>query len=93
MLIEDERGYRWAVGSGDPANEYVLTLKRRGFHYIVLPAMLLTGDAEGGIIGLERVVSNTPRHLPPASVEPSRIVRRARLIDCMKILQDEHWTP
>ena len=91
-MIEDERGGRWAVGSGDPANTYVLTLKRRGYLSVVLPAILLTGDAKGDTIELERVVPNIPRHLPPANVEPSRIVRRAQLIDCMEVLLDEHFT-
>jgi len=86
MLIEDERGHPWQVGAGDPANPYVLALKRYGFHYIVLPSALLTGDQLGGTIELERVESNIPRHLPPATVDPLSIVRRARLIDCFHVL-------
>ena len=86
MTIEDEHGHRWDVGAGDPANPYVLALKARGFTYVVLPATLLTGTPTGDTMELERVVSQQPRHLPPANVEPNRIVRRARLIDCMLVL-------
>ena len=91
--IEDERGAPWHVGAGDPARTYVLALEARGFTYVVLPHELLTGDAKGDTVELEHVVGDLPRHLPPANVDPSRIVRRARLLDCMEVLIDHHARP
>lgn len=86
MVVEDERGNPWHVGAGDPARSYVLKLQGRGFTYIVLPSALLTGDAKGGIIEAGHVATSQPRSLPPANVDPTQIVRRARLIDCMEVL-------
>lgn len=85
-VIEDDDGNRWHVGAGDPARAYILGLEARGFTYIVLPHALLTGDAKGGIIEAEPVAKLIPRSLPPANVDPKRITRRARLIDCMEVL-------
>lgn len=89
MRIEDARGDKWQVKHGDPANEYVLKLKALGFTYVVLPTALLTGDAEGGILEVEPAAHSVPRFLPPADGDPTRIVRRARLLECMMVLEQE----
>lgn len=88
MTIEDDDGHAWVVGAGDPARTYVLRLQSLGFTYIVLPSALLTGDAKGGIIEAGHVEQHIPRSLPPANVDPKRIVRRARMVDCMSVLMN-----
>ena len=86
-VIEDDRGHRWAVGAGDPARTYVLVLEARGFTYVVLPAALLTGTPDGGIMEVERAAQEVPMFLPPAeNGDATRLVRRARLIDCIGVL-------
>ena len=37
MKVTDEKGSPWVVSAGDPANQIILSLKRKGFDYIVLP--------------------------------------------------------
>lgn len=37
MIIEDDRGWSWAVHNGDPAAALVTRLSRLGFRDIVLP--------------------------------------------------------
>lgn len=91
--VKDEHGKGWLVDSGDPANEYVLRLKARGFTSIVLPAILLTGDAKGDTVSVERVAPEVPRHLPPKGAgDATRVVLRAQLINGLEVLLDEHFT-
>lgn len=47
LRIEDERGVKWIVSAGDPANILVNKLKAKGFEYIILPWNVLY-SGEGG---------------------------------------------
>ena len=43
MIIEDDRGWMWAIHNGDPAAALIVRLSRLGFRRIVLPQATIIG--------------------------------------------------
>lgn len=77
--VEDELGLPWLVDEGDPSWEMVGKLWRAGYHYIVLPASLITG---GGVLGLNaEVLTGNLKALPPDEAQ-----RGQRLRQCLEVL-------
>lgn len=84
--VLDEHNTRCLVRSDSPAAPYINALKRRGFEYIVLPRLLLTGQAKPANMYYEAVqrASLLPSVSPTASVPaPLPIIRMA---DCLYTL-------
>ena len=70
--VADEFGVQWLVDTGDPANDAVNYLKRRGFRTYVLPRRTLLYRAAEAVVGFT----------------PFDVLTAARLLDCVGVLND-----
>ena len=66
----DEFGVRWRVEAGDPARPLLNYLERRGFRTVVLPRSAYLAGTAGLVV----------------SYEPSDVLARARLLECVGVL-------
>ena len=66
----DEFGTRWRVEAGDPARPLLNYLERRGFRTVVLPRSAYLAGSAGLVV----------------SYEPSDVLSRARLLECVGVL-------
>ena len=93
-MISDEYGVPVLVLAKSPANTYVNLLKRRGFHWIVLPRRVflgLTNPQDCAIIDVH-VEQSPPRTVPNGAtdipVSDQWALLHLRMLDSLKVISE-----
>lgn len=91
MTIYDEHSTPWVVRPGDPAADYINTLKRVGFTLIHLPHAVLTGAQKPDIMALQaaRNSSSTPASGVADAMSARALLAHVRMLDGLEVLANE----
>lgn len=92
MTIYDEHSTPWVVRPGDPASDYINTLKRAGFTLVYLPRSVLTGQQIPDIMTLQsaRTSSSIPSSGIADAMSASALIARTRMLDGLEVLANEY---